>query len=61
LSHREKEIIKEIKNGLAYKEIAVKLRISRHTAHAHIKNIYEKLHAKNKQAALVQARRKGII
>jgi two-component system NarL family response regulator len=61
LSHREREVIREIENGLIYKEIADKLSISPHTVHAHIKKIYEKLHAKNKQEALISARKKGII
>jgi DNA-binding NarL/FixJ family response regulator len=61
LSHRETEIVKEIENGLTYKDIAMKLNISPHTVHTHIKNIYEKLHAKDRQGALVAARKKGII
>lgn len=61
LSHREKEIVKCIEDGLAYKEIAEKLSISPHTVHTHIKKIYEKLHAKNRQEALITARKKGII
>jgi two-component system NarL family response regulator len=61
LSHREKEIVKEIENGLSYKEIAAKFNISPHTVHTHIKNIYEKLQSKNRTDALVKARRKGII
>ncbi len=61
LSHREKEIVKCIENGLAYKEIAEKLSISPHTVHTHIKKIYEKLHARNRQEALSTARKKGII
>jgi len=61
LSHRETEIVKEVENGLSYKDIAAKLGISPHTVHTHIKNIYEKLHAKDRQGALVAARKKGII
>jgi two-component system NarL family response regulator len=61
LSHRETEIVREVENGLTYKDIAVKLNISPHTVHTHIKNIYEKLHAKDRQGALVAARKKGII
>jgi DNA-binding NarL/FixJ family response regulator len=61
LSHRETEIVREIENGLTYKDIAVRLNISPHTVHTHIKNIYEKLHAKDRQGALVAARKKGII
>ncbi len=61
LSHREREIVKEVENGMTYKDIAEKLKISPHTVHTHIKNIYEKLHAKDRQGALVAARKKGII
>jgi DNA-binding NarL/FixJ family response regulator len=61
LSHRETEIVREVENGLTYKDIALKLNISPHTVHTHIKNIYEKLHAKDRQGALVAARKKGII
>ncbi|MDH4164651.1 MAG: response regulator transcription factor [Nitrospirota bacterium] len=61
LSPREKGIVKEIENGMTYKDISVKFNISPHTVHTHIKNIYEKLHAKDRQEALVVARRKGII
>jgi two-component system NarL family response regulator len=61
LSHRETEIVREVENGLTYKDIALKLNISPHTVHTHIKNIYEKLHAKDRQEALVAARKKGII
>jgi DNA-binding NarL/FixJ family response regulator len=61
LSPRERDIVKEIENGLSYKDIATKYTISPHTVHTHIKNIYEKLHAKDRQGALVAARRKGII
>jgi len=61
LSHRETEIVKEIENGLTYKDIAAKLGISPHTVHTHIKNIYERLHAKDRQGALLAARKKGII
>jgi DNA-binding NarL/FixJ family response regulator len=61
LSPRERDIVKEVENGLTYKDIAVKFGISPHTVHTHIKKIYEKLHAKDRQQALVAARRKGII
>ncbi|MBI5213458.1 MAG: response regulator transcription factor [Nitrospirae bacterium] len=61
LSHREKEIVKLVEKGLSYKEISKKLNISPHTVHTHIKNIYEKLQAKNRQEALIKARKKGII
>ena len=61
LSHRETEIVREVENGLTYKDIALKLSISPHTVHTHIKNIYEKLQAKNRHDAISKARKKGII
>jgi len=61
LTHREKEIVREIENGLSYKEIAAKFNISSHTVHTHIKKIYEKLQAKDRREALIKARKKGII
>ncbi len=61
LTPRETEIIRELEKGNTYKDLADKLCISPHTIHSHIKNIYEKLHAKSRKDALVKARRKGII
>jgi two-component system NarL family response regulator len=61
LSQRERNIVKCIEQGLTYKEISIRLGISSHTVHTHIKNIYEKLQAKDREDALVKARKTGII
>lgn len=61
LTPRETEIIRKIEKGHTYKDLAEILCISPHTIHSHIKNIYEKLHAKSRKDALIKARRKGII
>ena len=61
LTSREKEILKGMEQGYTYKELGDKLSISPHTIHSHIKNIYEKLHAKNRKDALTKARKKGIL
>src|ERR1700690_788515 len=61
LSQREKDVIKEIERGLSYQEMADKLTISPQTVHTHIKNIYKKLHASDRQDALLKARKKSII
>lgn len=61
LSKREKEILLNLEKGLTYKEIAELLNISPHTVHTHIKNIYEKLQAKDRQEALRKAIKTGII
>jgi DNA-binding NarL/FixJ family response regulator len=61
LTPREKEIVKRVEDGLTYKEIGERLGISTHTVHTHIKNIYEKLQAKDRNDAILKARKKGII
>lgn len=61
LSPREKDILKEIEIGMTYKEIGEKYSISPHTVNAHIKNIYRKLQATDRQEALMTARKKGIL
>ena len=61
LSQREKEVLKEIEKGMSYKEVANKLNISPQTIHTHIKKIYDKLHAHDRQDALLKASKKGII
>jgi two-component system NarL family response regulator len=61
LTQRETEIVKRVEEGLTYKEIGERLSISTHTVHTHIKNIYEKLQAKDRNDAILKARKKGII
>ncbi len=61
LSQREIDILKRIEEGLTYREISLRLDISPHTVHTHIKNIYEKLQAKNRGEALTKAIKAGII
>jgi len=61
LSQREKAIVRCVEEGLTYKEISERLAISPNTVHSHIKNIYEKLQAKDRGEALTKAREKGII
>lgn len=61
LTPREKELVRRIEEGLTYKEIGERLSISIHTVHTHIKNIYEKLQAKDRNDAISKARQRGII
>ncbi|SFR61860.1 two component transcriptional regulator, LuxR family [Marinobacter daqiaonensis] len=61
LSRKERDVLMAVQEGLTYKETAVRLNISPHTVHSHIKKIYEKLQARDKQDALVKARRQGLI
>lgn len=61
LSRKETEILRLIEEAMSYKAIAEKLCISTHTVHTHIKNIYEKLQAKDRREALLKAREQGIL
>ena len=55
LTEREKEILQWVSKGFSYKEIAAKLFLSVETVRTHVRNIYEKLHACNKNEALRKA------
>ncbi len=61
LTGKERIVLLEAENGLAYKEIADKLDISIHTVHTHVKKIFEKLRARNKTEAVAKARQKGLL
>ncbi|MBI4652471.1 response regulator transcription factor [Candidatus Desantisbacteria bacterium] len=61
LSQKKREILKFMDIGYSYKEISSKLNISTNTVHSHVKYIYEKLEAKDRQDALLKAKRKGLI
>lgn len=52
LTSREKEILKNLAEGLRYKEIAAKLKISIETVRTHARRIYEKLHVQSRTEAL---------
>jgi DNA-binding NarL/FixJ family response regulator len=52
LTSREKEILKNLSEGLRYKEIAAKLKISIETVRSHARRIYEKLHVQSRTEAL---------
>lgn len=51
LSNREMEILQLVIEGISYPDIAEKLSISYGTVRTHVRNIFEKLHVKNKQEA----------
>lgn len=61
LSAREHEVLRGLEDGFSYKEIASQLHVSTHTVHAHIKRIYEKLHAHSRAEALTKARLRGLL
>lgn len=58
---RETLILTRIAQGFSYAEIANLEGISRHTVHAHIKNIYSKLEVHSRSEAVFEASRLGLI
>lgn len=55
LSTREQDVLHWLAQGFRYQDIADKLFISVETVRTHIRNIYEKLHARNRKEALRNA------
>ncbi|MEJ7626391.1 MAG: LuxR C-terminal-related transcriptional regulator [Ferruginibacter sp.] len=54
LTRREKEVISELSKGLYYKEIAVKIFISKETVKKHVKSIYRKMGVRNRVEATMK-------
>lgn len=61
LTTREREVLKQIANGLSNQEIAEKLVLSLNTVRSHIKNAYGKLHVRSRIQAVEAARRLDIL
>lgn len=58
---RELLVLTRIAQGFSYAEIAELEGISRHTVHAHVKNIYAKLSVHSRTEAVFEASRLGLI
>jgi DNA-binding NarL/FixJ family response regulator len=61
LTAREVQVLELMAQPMRNKEIAASLGISVHTAHAHMKSIFIKLGVQDRVAALMTARRRGVI
>ena len=61
LTARELEVLTLIRDGYKNKQIADQLRISENTVNFHIKNIVDKLEAKDRTLAVTSAIRRGLI
>ncbi|MBN2857261.1 MAG: response regulator transcription factor [Candidatus Delongbacteria bacterium] len=57
LSRREKQVVECLVEGLSYKMIADRLKISDGTIYSHIKNIYRKLHVNSKGEVIARSLR----
>lgn len=61
LSEREQEVLEQLAEGLAKKEIAARLELSYSTVDSHVTRIYEKLDVRNAPAAVGKAFRTGLL
>lgn len=61
LSMREGQILELVAEGLANREIAEKLFLSRYTVECHIKHIYRKLAVSSRIKAVKEARSRGLL
>jgi two-component system NarL family response regulator len=59
LSPREQEVLRGLKCGQTYKEIAARLHLATATVASHVKHIYEKVQAGGRDEALCKARQRG--
>lgn len=57
LTDKEKELLKDLAEGLLYKDIAAKHNISIPTVNHHIRNIYKKMHVKSRAQAVALSMR----
>ena len=55
LTPKEKEVLQYLVDGLSYKMIADKMKVTFHTVNDHIKNIYNKLHVNSAPEAVSKA------
>lgn len=61
LTAREREVLREVGQGLTNREIARKLFIAENTVKIHLRNILEKLHLHNRVQAATYAHRQGLV
>jgi len=54
LSEREQQVLDLLSQGLIYKEIAEKLKITYETVHTYIRRIYEKLQVRSRTEAVAK-------
>jgi DNA-binding NarL/FixJ family response regulator len=61
LTDREMQILKLIQSGFRNKQIADQLLVAESTVNFHIKNIVDKLHARDRTHAVMIALRRGLV
>ena len=58
---REKQILELLARGFSYRMIGLEVCISQYTVKAHLRNVYQKLHAQSGTHAVAKAIWEGII
>lgn len=61
LSPRQQEVLGFLKEGLTNPEIAVKLGVTERTVKAHCQEVFDRLNARNRTAAVAAAMRMGLL
>lgn len=61
LSEREREVLRQLTDGLTKKEIAANLELSLHTIDNYVRRIYGKLHVNTLGGAVAKALREGLV
>ena len=61
LTDREREVLGLVADGMRNREIAAKLVVSTRTVDHHVSSILRKLRARTRGAAVVEARRRGLL
>ena len=61
LSPRQQEVLTYLKQGLTNPEIAVKLGVTERTVKAHCQEVFDRLNARNRTAAVAVAMRMGLL
>lgn len=61
LTHRQKEVLQYLSNGLSNKQIAYEMGVSEATVKLHINALLRHLHVENRTKAVVTAQRLGIL
>ena len=61
LSPRQQEVLGYLKQGLTNPEIAVKLGVTERTVKAHCQEVFDRLNARNRTAAVAAAMRMGLL
>jgi DNA-binding NarL/FixJ family response regulator len=60
LTPREREVLQLVAEGSTNREVATKLFLSEHTVNFHMRNIFHKLHLRNRAQAVAYAIRSGV-